>query len=224
VTPDDQFWWDWWVYFATAVATFLAVLVALFKDWFRATLFPPELNLRVVDRYGAPPVTAAIPILGQKPFETVGRWYHVELSNKRRASRATDPQVCLVAVETLNAAGQFVRRLTGSIPLKVRHQGNVRPGRTMGPSVQYDLCSVLREFPGEGPTFHLHTVVAPTDIAVHMNQPFRVAYILEAQSIEVDSKLLRVEIAWDGKWSDDTAQMADHLVINSAVLPNKNQL
>jgi hypothetical protein len=220
VAPDTQFWWNWWVYFGTALATFLAVLVALFKDWFLATFFPPELEVRLVDRRGAPPVTASITVPGQNPFETVSRWYHVEVSNKRRASRAIATQVCLVAVEEPNAADQFVRRLTGSIPLQVRHQGIVRPGRIIGSPVQYDLCSVLRDsLGGGGPIFALHTVVAPNDITVQTNQRFRIAYILQAQSIEMDSKLLRVEIAWDGKWSDDTTEMANyHLVMNSAVL------
>jgi hypothetical protein len=204
---------NWWVYFGTALATLLAVLVALFKDWFLARFFPPKLDLQLVDRRGAPPIKTFIPIPGQDTFETVSRWYHVEVSNKRRASRATDAQVCLVGVEEPNAANQFVRRLTGSLQLQPRNQGR-QSRRSIGSPVQYDLCSVFRDWPGGGgPIFSLRTVVAPNDITVQTNQPFRIAYILQAQSVEMDSKPLRVEIAWDGKWSDDTAEMANHLVI-----------
>jgi hypothetical protein len=150
--------------------------------------------------------------------ETASRWYHVEVGNKRRMSRATDTQVCLIAVDEPNAAGQFVRRSTGAIPLTVRHEGIARPGRVVGSPVQWNLCSVARDSPQGGPFFALHPVVAPTDIKLQTNQPFKTAYILQAQSIEVDSKPLRVEVAWNGKWSEDTAVMTSHLVVKSAVL------
>jgi hypothetical protein len=55
-SPDTQFWWNWWVQLATALATFLAVVTALFLDWFRAKIFPPGLELQFVDVRGAPPV------------------------------------------------------------------------------------------------------------------------------------------------------------------------
>jgi hypothetical protein len=134
---------EFWVQLAAAVATFLAVLAALFlgfRDWF----FPPVLVLRLVDPRGAPPATAFIPIAGQPVvFQTVSRWYHVRVDNKRRPmARATDTEVCLVAVGFPNAADNFVMRPTCIIKLKVRHEGIVR--RNIGPSLEWDLCSVIR--------------------------------------------------------------------------------
>jgi hypothetical protein len=41
--PDpSSFWWNWWINAAVAVATFLAVLVALFGQAFRAKFFPAK--------------------------------------------------------------------------------------------------------------------------------------------------------------------------------------
>jgi hypothetical protein len=223
-SPDTQFWWNWWVQLATALATFLAVVTALFLDWFRAKFFPPVLELRFVDVRGAPPVKTFVHVeLPDQPpqeYETVGHWYHVQVTNKRRMSRATDTQVYLLAVETQNAAGQYVRRPTGAIPFGVRHEVFVRPGRIIGPPVEWDFCNVAKEVPLRGgPNFILRTVVAPTDITTQMAEPFKMAFTLQARSIEKDSNLLRVEVSWNGQWADDTDQMANYLVINEQIIP-----
>ena len=150
----------------------------------------------------------------QVAFQTVSRWYHLQVQNIRRMSRATDAQVCLTAVGIPNAAGQIVTRTTGAIPLKIRHEGIVRPGRIVGPPVEWDLCSVYREFlPNGPPVFELQTIVAPTDITVQNDQPFRMVLTLQARSIEVDSNILQIELVWNGQWADDTDQMANNLVI-----------
>ena len=86
-TEARRFWWNWWVQAATAVATFLAVVAALFLDWFRARFFPPVLVLTMVEKRAPPPVKSYVPIPGQQtPFETVSRWYHVQVKNNRRIS------------------------------------------------------------------------------------------------------------------------------------------
>lgn len=36
MSPNQQFWWNWVVNAAVALATLLAVLAALFGDWFRS--------------------------------------------------------------------------------------------------------------------------------------------------------------------------------------------
>src|ERR1700728_3935 len=52
MSPDCQFWWNWWVTAAVAVATFLPVLVALFGEQWRASLFAPRLQLRLLGSAG----------------------------------------------------------------------------------------------------------------------------------------------------------------------------
>ena len=207
-------WWTWIVGALTALATFLAVLAALFLDWFRARFFPPNLILSLVDRRGAPPIRTFIgnPVT----FETVSRWYHVQVINQRRMTPARDTQVYLMAVEELDAANQYIRRPTGAIPFPVRHGVFAPPGRAIGPTVEWDLCSVARESSADGPPmFSLHTVVAPTDIVVHRTAAFSLILNLQARSIEADLNMLRLEVAWDGHWAEDTDQMSHHLVIRT---------
>lgn len=218
MAPETQFWWNWWVQLGTALATLLAVLIALFLG-FRDKFFPPLLSLRLVDPRGTGPVPTSVLIPASEQqtltqYQTLSRWYHVRVENGRRVSRATDTQVCVIAVELPNAAGQYIRRSTGAIPLKIRHEGTVRPGRVIGPPVEFDLCSVTREFAsGSGPAFELHTIVAPNDLVVRTISAFRMIVTLQARSIEADSDFIRIEIAWNGQWSDDTNQMVNNLVL-----------
>ena len=196
-TPDQinakQFWWNWWVQAATALATLLAVLAALFLDWFRARFFPPALVLTLVEQHAPPSVRAYVQIPGQlAQFETVGRWYHVQVKNGRRMSPATNTRVCLIGVEIPNGAGQYVPRTAGAIPLGVRHEAG-QPGRILGPIVEWDLISVTRELHlGGQPVLRLHPVVAPTDIELIYTQAARMVLKLQAQSIEADLNVLRV--------------------------------
>jgi len=219
VTTDQQFWWNWFAQVAIAIATFLAVLAALFLDWFRGRFFPPQLELTLLDAAGAP----VVPTVAHKPtkrpdefeqIETVSRWYHVQVRNKRRFARARDAQVCLVAVEEQNAAGEYVPRTTGAIPLAPRHAGVAAPSRVLGSPIQWDLCALYRDL-GEGPVFRLTTVIAPADITVVSRQAFKMVVHLQARTIEVDTKVLRLELSWNGKWSDDTSEMKNHFVIRA---------
>jgi hypothetical protein len=44
-------------------------------------------------------------------------------------------------------------------------------------------------------------------------QPFRLFLTLQARGVEAESNSLRLEISWDGKWSDAEAEMKRHLVV-----------
>ena len=52
IDPPWQFWMNWGVQALSAVATLLAVVVALFGEVFRAKFFPPVLALALVDESG----------------------------------------------------------------------------------------------------------------------------------------------------------------------------
>jgi hypothetical protein len=213
--PDPHFYWNWGVQIATAAATFLAVLAALFLDWFRAKFFPPVLRLRLVNMRGAPPTPIYVVTQGNPvAYTSVSRWYHVEVTNDRRMSPAKDTQVCLLAFSIPNAAGDYVETQIGAIPLKVRNEGVVTPGRIIGPTLEFDLCSVIRDTaPGGRPAVEFQTVAILTAMTSRHLQPFKTVLKLQARSIEADSNLLHVEIIWDGQWADDTQVMANHLVI-----------
>jgi hypothetical protein len=211
---DPEFWWNWPVQLAIAVGTIGAVLAALFGERFRA---PPRL---VLERRNPRGITrgASVAAPGQPPHQTVSRWYHVEVRNLRRTyAPARETQLYLVSVEVPNAVGAYVQQWAGAIPLKIRDRGVVLVGNTIGPRIEYDLCSVYRETVVGGPRlFQLHPVVPPPNVTVTTDQPYKARLTLQARSIETDLDPFRVEIVWDGQWADDSDQMiAHHLIITA---------
>jgi hypothetical protein len=216
MSPDPA---DFWVRVAATVATFLAVLAALFREWFQARVFPPVLVLTLVDRRGTA-LTAEYGhiVKDEKLYPTASRWYRVRVTNDRRhMSPATDTQVVLLELGIPNAVGDLIWQSAGDLPLPVTHEGMLRPGRIIGRPLVCDLCNVYqRSGPEEGapPLFGLAIRVPIKDLPLQRTQPFEMALRLQARSVEKDSNVLTLKIMWNGKWSDDTEQMANHLVID----------
>jgi hypothetical protein len=81
MSPDNQFWWNWWVNFAVAFATVAAVLVALYGEQWRANLFPPLLQLRLLGSAGERTELRR----ANGDVDDV-RYNYVQVSNARRGS------------------------------------------------------------------------------------------------------------------------------------------
>lgn len=203
----SQFWLDWSVQVATAIGTIGAVVVALFGSWLRGKLTPPKLILSLKDPQGTrTPVTLTDPDGSQR--QSAGRWYHIRIENRRRWSPAHQVQVFLLRVEEPDAAGENQMTWIGEIPMNWRHQ-EVNPiMRTVGAGADCDLCSVVRD-----KWLELHPLVVPHSLNARRREPCRLTVTLQARSIEADSDLLRVQIAWDGKWSEDGDNMMQHAVV-----------
>jgi len=95
----SQFWWTWTAEAATAIGTIGAVIVALFGGWLRAHLAASRLEIRLGrgDKKGF-----RVPVLMSldgKQIDTVGRWYHLCVENKRRWSPAKDVRLLLLKLE-----------------------------------------------------------------------------------------------------------------------------
>ena len=207
MTPTSEFWMGWIVQVAIAVGTISAVLVALFGGWLRGRLAPPRLMLKLENADGVKtPVSLKAPDGSTR--ETMGRWYHVRVSNERRWSPATQVQVFLLRVEEPDAAGEFKVTWLGEIPIRWRDQ-EIKPlVRTIGHADDCDLCSVVEE-----KWLELHPLVIPHALDARRRTSCRLIVTLQARGVEADSNLLRVEIAWDGKWSEDADEMAHHMVV-----------
>jgi hypothetical protein len=207
---DHNFWWTWWVQVAAAVATFAAVFVALFGDWVRARLFQPELELELVDPKGEfNEVTI-------KPPHEVGRkakarYYHVLVRNKWRWPAATGVQLFLIRVEEPGPDGALQIRWTGDVPMRWRHQ-EVHPlTRTVGASKDCDLFNVVEDM-----WFDVPTILYPNNlVALTFNRPGPVKMVVsvQAKAVEVESKVVRFEVSWDGKWSDGADEMAKNFIV-----------
>ena len=79
---------------------------------------------------------------------------------------------------------------------------------TIGPSAECDLCSLVRD-----KFLRLETIIKPTELPGEWREPVVAIVYLQARSVEVDSPLIRVKIAWDGKWEDGNLEMTNHMVV-----------
>jgi len=203
---DCQFVWSMVVQGVDALATLLLGVVAIWGDRIKAKLFGPRLELTLHDPQGE-----LIPLRVQGGSHTVpGRYYHLRVINPRRNSPAHNVRVVLTGVGRPSADGQLVpQRLSGPIQLGWQHQYARPQFQTIGPQSICDLGYVV-----EGGNFHISTLFPPPNNVDGVVRPGeKVQLEIVAVADEVESKPLRVEIAWNGKWSEDCGTMAGNLVV-----------
>jgi hypothetical protein len=198
----------WAVQIAIAIGTVGAVIVALFGNWLRAWLLPHKLEIKVVDPRGHKiEATIRAPSGNERPEDS--RWYHVRVENpNRRWLPVTQVQLFLLQVEELDAAGQFTTTWMGEVPLQWRYQELNPIHRTMGFPADCDLLSVVKN-----KWVELRPLYAPKDLPHRWRQECKFAVTVHARGVEVDSNRLRVEVHWNGEWSDDAEEMSKKLIV-----------
>lgn len=202
---EQQFWWNWWVSVAVAVATFLAIATALFGTWLRAKIYPPVLRLRLLSAEGE---TGQIHRGTDEPRENA-RFYHMRVSNSRRLiSPATDVQVFLIRVEEPGPDGVLQGTWFGNVPMSWRDQQLYPLLRTIGPDIDCDLCTV-----GEKKWLTLSALIVPFTLQARREDPGIIVVSLQARSNQIDSPICRIQLAWNGRWDDGVSEMKSHLVI-----------
>jgi hypothetical protein len=204
----QQFWWNWWVNAAVAIATFLAVLTALFGplliDLLRSKWFPPLLRLRLLSEEGEKGKNRS----QEGAVEDV-RFYHLHVSNSRRhLSPAKEVQVFLVRVEEPGPGGSLIVTWASEIPMTWWNQQIWALTRTVGQDYDCDLCSV-----GKTKWLSLSPLIFPIALEARGQRACIIIASLQAKSNQVDSPICRFKIAWDGDWEDGDTEMKRHLHI-----------
>jgi hypothetical protein len=210
--PLWQVWIDLIVKVLGTVATFAAVFVALFGSWLRNKLWPPELRIALSSTEG---YASQFFILndersGQIRHVTDGLWYFVKVDNTTRWNPVTGVHVFLLSMEEPDAAGQYRVTWFGRAALGWRHEANPQP-KQVGYSAEVDLCHVLKQ-----PLQLLLSPIIRGQAPVGFDQPIRMRLTLQASGVEADSNVLRINVSWDGKWSDNKDEMKRHLVVTPA--------
>lgn len=205
-----QFWLNWGVQVAVAIATLATVLVALFGQAFRSKFFPPQLRLRIANATDEKAKVTLRWVEGNTEHQRLedARYYRIHVTNARRWSPANQVHVALLQVEEPSADGQFAVSWVGNVPLVWMHQPVLSVLRTVGPAAQADLCSVVK-----GKWFQLHPLVPTSNIEVTRRSATRMILSVQARSNEVDSSVFRVAVSWDGQWHDGALEMQGHFSV-----------
>jgi hypothetical protein len=179
----------------------MAAFVALFGERLRARWFKPELRLALSNETGYRTPTQLFDENGKPLRITESHWYHVMVTNVGRASAAHETRVVLLQADVLDASGQPTSSWSGAIPLRWRDLPDPSP-KTVGPPVEANLCKVLKD-----KWIALDLIVLPAAFAWRSEEAVRWQLALQAQSVEVESPVLVVEITWHGDWVEDKTQM-----------------
>lgn len=201
--------YTWIAHTAIALATFLAVAVALFGDWLKSLWFKPKLELEFRNPRGVSQ-QAQVTDPGGRPRSVECRYYHLQVINRNRWPVATQVQVNLSRIEEPDAAGRLKVTWTGDIPLTWRFQEVHPVARSIGPEADCDFIAVAK-----GDTLSAQTMLVPFNFPLYGRKPpiSGVVVTVQARSAEVDSPPKRFKISWDGNWAEGAEEMARHLVI-----------
>jgi hypothetical protein len=149
---------------------------------------------------------------GQAREHTIeSRYYHLRLTNEKRANVANQAQVIMTAIEKQGPNGQPQVVYDVPLPLTWQYQQHLdpTPHRMVGAQSHIaDLLFVRKD------GLYLTPMVVPSNFEGHFKaEPVIFWVTVQARSVEAYSKPLRLEIAWNGKWDRGKAEMADHLTI-----------
>ncbi len=194
-----------WITEAGVVGTWGAVVVALFGERIRVLLFKPALQIRLLSNRGEFVHQTIVPN-NQITQQLEARYYHIQLTNRRRTTKASDAQVIITSIEAVGSNGRPQVVYTGMLPLQWRH-GELHPRtRTVGPPADADLL-----FARQDGIVSFLPMLFPNNFPGQYQAATHLWVTLQARSTEGDSAPLRLEIDWDGQWDRDEAQMATHL-------------
>ena len=103
MSTEFQFWLNWLVQFAVAVATFAAVIVALFGNYMHARFWPPQLKL-TPKGIGDKPIPTIL-TRGIETENTLSWWCNLLVENLRSWSPARDLRVQILSLATPDSSG-----------------------------------------------------------------------------------------------------------------------
>jgi hypothetical protein len=213
-SPLWQFWTDWTIKALAAMATLLVVLVALLGARFRHWIAPPRLRIALTSPEGWRGNLYTFDPETRIASQTPGIWYHVDVINGARWNPVTGVHIFLRSVEVPDASGMLKPIWEGNVALGWRHEPSPQP-KTIGYSAQCDLCHVIKD-PRQARLSPLIKGQAPDAFT----GPFKIAATLQSRGIEADSGSLRIEISWNGEWSDNGDEMKRHLVVREVSVPD----
>lgn len=87
------------------------------------------------------------------------------------------------------------------------------PGPPAGPDADCDLCHITK-----GKFLELPLVTVPNNLKAPHRGAMSTQVLLQARSVEADSNLLSIELAWGRQRADGDTETAKHLVVKEVPL------
>jgi hypothetical protein len=137
--------WGLVIQLLIAIATLLAVVVALFLKELRAWWRPPILKVALSNEFGHL-AESHLKQPGQGPPVMIrvaqSRYYHLKVSNPRRKADAVNNVfMSLLRVEEKRRDNEYHETWSGDIPFQWRNE--LEPRKIVGTTCEADLCYAL---------------------------------------------------------------------------------
>jgi hypothetical protein len=196
---------------AVAVGTIAVAVLAVWGEPIRYFFgVRPRLRLVLHDPMGEP-----IAISEADGSTTPSRYYHVRVFNRFKSIEARNVRVVIVRLARPAADGSMVAQpLAGPLQLMWRFSALHAPSAVVGSEDFSDLGYLKK-----GEHFRLTPFVAPNNFPGSLKPGERLIVELKALADNAESQSLCIEVSWDGKWDDDSAAMANHLVVKAVRCP-----
>lgn len=208
--------WDTIFLGLTAVGTILVAVLAIWGDWIRYKLLPAKLTIELHNVVGDLTLITR-PFINPAPPPSRVYFYHLKVVNKRRW---VSPQNCRVLLKAISKRGPngIFYPVSMSVPL----QFVWAPSEITPPVITIEKEQILdlgMAVEGTG-TFVPRLYSVSHNFAGNVGAGEAVRYSLEIVSSSFVSKKYQViEVAYDGKWSDDRNEMQAHLRIREIAEP-----
>jgi len=185
------------------IATLLLGAIAIWGDWIKAKLFAPRLTVEILNEKGE---------ATKFSDGVMSRHYHLVIKNHRKSSPAHNVRVLMIGFARPIADGRYGNSpLSGGLQLVWQFKDSIPQFPVIGSPLICDLGNVRQDG-----TFTLTTMFRPVYLDTNINKNQKAKVTVQAVSDEGESEPLAIEIAWDGIWEEDTARMAEHLVIKAS--------
>ena len=185
-----------------AVGTIALAIVALWGHIIRSRWLGPRLCISLRSENGE---------RSEFGDGVMSRYYHIRVFNRRRSAPAHNVRIVLKSLFRPMANGEMSpTALSGPLQMAWQFQGSNPQFQTIGAESVCDLGYLRQDSDFTLSMLYHHFSFTPT---VSANQ--RIIATFVALSDETESNELRIEIAWDGLWNEDSDEMRQHLVVRA---------
>lgn len=179
--------------------TIMIIIVAIWGERIRQIWASPKMKI-VLDS-----PTFNVTTTGIK-----GWYYLIRISNERRSNPAKNVRLLLMKIFKKGPDGIW-REQKFSGPTQVMWQWpQISPlYATIGPDERATFGCLLED----SNSIELRLYWYPNNLSktIPSNEPTRIEFIAESDTTQ--SNILTIEIAWDGKWVEGSAEMQNHFVV-----------
>lgn len=190
----------------SALATLLAVFVAIFQDWIRYTFLPPQLKIELHNTEGVVVPSGE----GKKTM-----FFHLKVVNYRKWSVAKNCEVLLVEIKT-----QLNNEKFSSVPLAVPRKFDWTPaylniaGISIYDQAIFDLVKIESDKNFILPCLNRYYRDDKGDFKGFIKPEEVKRYVIQIAAENIASRKQTFEILWDGVWPEDSP---GHLIIKEIV-------